>query len=61
MRLFQAELAGAALLSIGHRPGLAAFHHRVLRLEGRRLLPAEPLPRRVHAAHGRALALAARS
>jgi putative ATP-binding cassette transporter len=61
MRLFQAELAGAALLSIGHRPGLAAFHHRVLRLEGRRLLPAEPLPRRVQAAHGRALALAARS
>jgi putative ATP-binding cassette transporter len=59
MRLFQAELAGAAVLSIGHRPGLAAFHHRVLRLEGRRLRPAEALPRRVHSGHGRVLALAA--
>jgi putative ATP-binding cassette transporter len=58
MRLFQAELAGAAVLSIGHRPGLAAFHHRVLRLEDRRLLPAEALPHRTHAGHGRVLALA---
>jgi putative ATP-binding cassette transporter len=59
MRLFEAELAGAAVLSIGHRPGLAAFHHRVLRLEDQRLRPAETLPRRVHAGHGRVLALAA--
>ncbi|KEF41095.1 MAG: hypothetical protein ER33_13305 [Cyanobium sp. CACIAM 14] len=26
--------AGAALVSVGHRPSLAAFHHRVLRLDG---------------------------
>ncbi|WP_203071063.1 ABC transporter ATP-binding protein/permease [Falsiroseomonas ponticola] len=30
--LFQAELAGAALLSIGHRPGLDRYHDRVLAL-----------------------------
>ena len=27
------ELAGCALLSVGHRPGLEAWHHRVLVLE----------------------------
>ena len=32
LALFEAELAGAALLSIGHRPGLAAHHDRVLAL-----------------------------
>lgn len=35
MALFQAELAGAALLSIGHRPSLAAHHDRVLTLRPR--------------------------
>jgi putative ATP-binding cassette transporter len=30
--LFEAELRGAALLSIGHRPGLEHHHDRVLRL-----------------------------
>jgi putative ATP-binding cassette transporter len=50
MGLFQAELAGAALLSIGHRPSLAAHHDRVLVLRpsdrGARLVPLEtgPLP-----------------
>ena len=45
MSLFQAELAGAALLSIGHRPSLAAHHDRVLVLRpsarGARLVPLE--------------------
>ena len=46
MRLFEAELAAATLVSIGHRPGLARWHDRVLRLEGGRLLAAglPPLP-----------------
>lgn len=33
MMLFRAELAGTALLSIGHRPGLEAYHDRRLALE----------------------------
>ncbi|MDO9711181.1 ABC transporter ATP-binding protein/permease [Paracraurococcus lichenis] len=41
MRLFPEELAGSALLSIGHRPGLDAYHDRTLTLvrgtEGARL------------------------
>lgn len=41
--LLEAELPGAALLSIGHRPGLAAHHDRVLTLvpgpAGGRLMP----------------------
>jgi putative ATP-binding cassette transporter len=41
MRLFGEELAGSALVSIGHRPGLDAYHDRTLRLvpgaEGARL------------------------
>jgi putative ATP-binding cassette transporter len=32
MRLFQHELAGSALVSIGHRPGLDAYHDRTLTL-----------------------------
>ncbi|MFC7737285.1 ABC transporter ATP-binding protein/permease [Roseomonas sp. GCM10028921] len=32
MRLFTEELAGSALISIGHRPGLDLFHDRTLRL-----------------------------
>lgn len=50
MRLFNEELAGTALVSIGHRPGLDAYHDRTLRLvhriEGARLQasPASTLP-----------------
>ena len=55
MGLFEQELAGAALVSIGHRPGLARWHDRVLRLEGGRLLaaglPPLPAPGRVRVAH----------
>lgn len=44
--LFEAELAGAALLSIGHRPGLDRYHDRVLALRpgpgGARLEPVAP-------------------
>ena len=32
MRLFPEELAGTALVSIGHRPGLDAYHDRTLSL-----------------------------
>lgn len=32
MRLFTEELAGTALVSIGHRPGLDAYHDRTMRL-----------------------------
>ena len=32
MSMFDHELAGATVLSIGHRPGLEAFHTRVLHL-----------------------------
>ena len=43
------------MVSIGHRPGLARWHDRVLRLEGGRLLPAGlpplPAPGRVRVAH----------
>jgi putative ATP-binding cassette transporter len=46
MGLFSAELAGSTLVSIGHRPGLAAWHDRVLWLEagpeGARLAPLPP-------------------
>jgi putative ATP-binding cassette transporter len=42
MRLFQNELAGTGLVSIGHRPGLDAYHDRTLSLvrapEGARLV-----------------------
>ncbi|MCB4823569.1 ABC transporter ATP-binding protein/permease [Roseicella aerolata] len=56
MRLFREELEGTALVSIGHRPGLDAYHDRTLTLvrgtEGARLEaprarpPAAALPRR---------------
>ena len=32
MSIFDHELSGAAVLSIGHRPGLEAFHTRTLHL-----------------------------
>jgi putative ATP-binding cassette transporter len=32
MSIFDHELAGATVVSIGHRPGLEAFHPRVLHL-----------------------------
>jgi putative ATP-binding cassette transporter len=32
MRLFQEELAGSSLISIGHRPGLDVYHDRTLSL-----------------------------
>jgi putative ATP-binding cassette transporter len=62
--LLDGELAGSAVVSIGHRPGLAAYHDRVLAMVpgpgGARLtavpprLPASPgLPRRYAAASGR--------
>ena len=56
MRLFREELEGTALVSIGHRPGLDAYHDRILTLvrgtEGAKLeaprarQPAAALPRR---------------
>ncbi|MFC7476744.1 ABC transporter ATP-binding protein/permease [Dankookia sp. GCM10030260] len=59
MGLFEQELAGAALVSIGHRPGLAQWHDRVLRLEGGRLqaagLPKLPARGRVRVAHAHAV------
>lgn len=58
MRIFEVELAGAALLSIGHRPGLARWHQRVLRLEDGRLqeeVPPLPAPGRQRVAHAHAL------
>ena len=58
MRIFEGELADAALLSIGHRPGLARWHQRVLRLEAGRLredLPALPAPGRLRVAHAHAV------
>lgn len=46
MSIFDAELADAAVLSIGHRPGLDAFHNRILRLvrspDGATLHPTPP-------------------
>lgn len=46
MSIFDAELADAAVLSIGHRPGLDAFHNRMLRLvrspDGATLHPTPP-------------------
>jgi putative ATP-binding cassette transporter len=43
MRLFQDELAGSSLISIGHRPGLDVYHDRTLSLvtspDGARLQP----------------------
>ncbi len=32
LSLFEEELAGASVLSIGHRPGLEAFHTRTLQI-----------------------------
>ena len=58
MRIFEVELAGAALLSIGHRPGLARWHHRVLRLEAGRLreeVPPLPALGRQRVAHAHAV------
>ncbi|SDB73929.1 ABC transporter ATP-binding protein/permease [Belnapia rosea] len=47
MGLFSAELAEATLVSIGHRPGLAEHHDRVLQLEpgpqGARLVSPRPV------------------
>jgi putative ATP-binding cassette transporter len=58
MQLFEDELKGAAVLSIGHRPGLAQWHDRVLRMDGGRLLgtglPPLPAPGRVRIAHAHA-------
>jgi putative ATP-binding cassette transporter len=46
MRMFGEELAGSALVSIGHRPGLDAYHDRTLKLipgaEGARLRRRQP-------------------
>ena len=59
MGLFEAELAAATLVSIGHRPGLAQWHDRVLRIEGGRLvasgLPKLPVPGRLRVAHAHPL------
>ena len=38
--LLRERLPGTALISIAHRPAVAAFHDRSLRLEGGRLMPA---------------------
>jgi putative ATP-binding cassette transporter len=40
--LLRAELPGTAILSIAHRPAVAAFHDRVLRLADGRLNPVNP-------------------
>jgi putative ATP-binding cassette transporter len=62
MRLFREELAGSALVSIGHRPGLDAYHDRTLhllrapdgaRLEVRRRAPRPPPHRAPLTAAGR--------
>jgi putative ATP-binding cassette transporter len=54
MRLFREELAESALVSIGHRPGLDAYHDRTLhlsrapdgaRLEVRRRIGPAPRPK----------------
>ena len=59
MGLFREELAECSLLSIGHRPGLDAYHDRTLtlvrgtegaRLTARRRRPGAPPPRRGRAA-----------
>jgi putative ATP-binding cassette transporter len=63
MRLFEAELAGTGLVSIGHHPGLVRWHDRVLRMEGGRLhdagigglAPPLPVPGRVRVAHAHAV------
>jgi vitamin B12/bleomycin/antimicrobial peptide transport system ATP-binding/permease protein len=59
MGLFETELAGTTLVSIGHRPGLAQWHDRVLRIEAGRLvsasLPPLPAPGRVRVAHAHAV------
>jgi len=39
-RLLRERLPGTSIVSIAHRPAVAAFHDRVLRLEGGRLVPA---------------------
>ncbi|WP_338662666.1 ABC transporter ATP-binding protein/permease [Pararoseomonas sp. SCSIO 73927] len=38
--LLRERLPGTAILSIAHRPAVAAFHDRVVRVEGQRLRPA---------------------
>jgi putative ATP-binding cassette transporter len=59
MRLFEQELAEAALVSVGDRVGLVCWHDRVLRMEGGRLLAASlpplPAPGRVRVAHAHAV------
>ena len=53
MRLFEDELSGSGVVSIGHRPGLDRYHHRTLALQraetGARLV----VRRRNHAAGSR--------
>ena len=48
LRLFQEEMAGSTLVSIGHRPGLDAYHDRILTLvrsaEGAWLAPRRRRP-----------------
>ena len=53
LALFEDELAGASVLSIGHRPGLEAFHTRTLHIrttaEGAVRLSTRPSGRTRHA------------
>ncbi|MFC4175726.1 ATP-binding cassette domain-containing protein [Microvirga sp. GCM10011540] len=63
LSLFESELAGASILSIGHRPGLEEFHSRTLHIrktkEGAVLLARQPsqpqriIPSWVHWLHRR--------
>jgi putative ATP-binding cassette transporter len=49
LQLFENELQGASILSIGHRPGLDEFHTRTLHIrkteEGAILLARPPAPK----------------